>query len=424
MHPPFSRAIRPLLLSAALVSTGYAIDAGPVAIHGAVSATASYSDRYDYLGNTAGTASINLVETILNANYRLSNGLRLSSQLYAYKVGDYTALTLDFASLDYSFNQRIGVRLGRVRHGEGLSGESQDVDMIRPFAYLPLDFYSKAERPLASAIDGAQVYGNLRLSASSSVDYQIFGGWLPKLDPAAPLLTNSAGSAPFTTTDSDLIPIYGGWIAWNTPLEGLRLSTSAFFLTSLTFRGPVNSASSLARATSDARLLPGFFPPGAWDFLEAGKPATLQGRAHLLYFSAEYTRGNWQFSAEARYLDQFTTTLLPILGAIPSGLRSDSYYAMTTWQAAPKLQFGTYYALGYANRNDRHGRTLIALPAHTAWLKDFAFATSYNLAPWWLLKAEVHLLNGTKGIGAKDNGDAATWRPDWTYFALKTTVTF
>ena len=74
--------------------------------------------------------------------------------------------------------------------------------------------------------------------------------------------------------------------------------------------------------------------------------------------------------------------------------------------------------------NKSHAAAYCVVAAHTAWLKDFSFATSYNLAPWWLLKAEVHLLNGTKGVGAKGNGDAAAWRSDWTYFALKTTVTF
>jgi hypothetical protein len=196
------------------------------------------------------------------------------------------------------------------------------------------------------------------------------------------------------------------------------------FLTSTSFSGPVRSASSLALATSDARLLPTQFPPGLWDFLVAGKTAYLEGDAHLLYFSAEYTRNTWQFAAEARFLDNATTTNIPVVGLLPSSIKSDSYYAMATWQAAPKLQFGAYYSLGYADRRDRHGRNLRTLPAHISWQKDFAFATSYNLAPWWLLKGEIHLINGTRGVRALGNGDAATWSPHWNYLAVKTTITF
>jgi len=332
-------------------------------------------------------------------------------------------MSLDFAALDYSFNETIGVRVGRVKHAFGLYGESQDLDMVRPFAFLPLDFYSKLLRPIDSSFDGTAVYGNVRLG-KGSIEYQVYAGWVPAIDTKNPFFAGLDEASPITTSSINTLFVYGGSAIWNTPLEGLRLSASVTLIPKVRFDGAMRTASSLALATSDARLLPSYFPPGAWDFAVAGKPASLETTVNNYYFSAEYTRGDWVFAIETSFIDGDQTSSLSLLGTSESKSKSDSSYAMVTYQASKKLQLGTYYGLAHANRDDPNGSKLVAVPSHIDWLKDFAVASSYNLAPWWLLKAEVHLLNGTKGLSAKGNGDAAKWKADWTYITVKTTVSF
>jgi len=415
-------------LAAALVlslspTISRAVDVETVSIHGALSATAAHSDRYNYLGRTADATSLNIVEAILNGSHRFDNGARFAAQIYSYKLGDYNSLALDFASFDYAVNERFGVRLGRVKHPFGLYGDAQDVDIVRPFAFLPLDYYGKTFRPLDASLDGTSIYGNLSLGKAGSVDYQIFGGWFPAADANAPLFQELNASAPYQITHSAAPLTYGGWLAWNLPVDGLRLSASVTRMPEINFETKMRSSGSLALATSDARLLPLAFPPGVWDLMVAGQSAPTEIGVTQTYLGVEYTRGNWQYAAEASYTTSTTHSVVPLIGQLDAKSSGDSYYASATWQALPKLQFGSYYGVGYGDRHDRDGSKLITVPRHTNWLKDFAFASSYSLTSSWLLKAEVHLLNGTKGL-SPNNGDAAKWKANWNYFVLKSTFSF
>jgi hypothetical protein len=401
-----------------------AVTVESIDVHGAVSVTAAYSDKYNYLGNTRKDADFNLVESIVNGSHRFENGLRASAQLYAYKLGGFRDLALDFAHVDYSFNEHLGVRVGRNKHAFGLYGDTQDIDILRPFAFLPLDYYDKSLRPLNAAIDGLNVYGQVPLAKAGSIDYQFDAGWVPTMDTSSPFFQGINGATPFSYSSvTKHVAAYNAWIFWNTPIEGLRVGASIILLPNFEFNGSMKSSADLALATSDARVLPFLFPAGFWDAFVAGQPASARLDYTGTYYSAEYTRGDWQFAAEAQYTDVKETDQMPVLGASTMTRISASYYAMATWQATHRLQLGTYYGIAYGDRNDPNGHNVVAVPAHTMWLKDFALAASYKLTDWWLVKAETHFLDGTKGMSA-GNGDAATWSPHWTYVALKSTFSF
>lgn len=408
---------------AALAISARADGFGPISVHGSLSAMAAYSDRYGYLGDTARRADIAVTELTVNGNYRFENGVRIGAQIYAYELADYNDVSLDFASVDYSFSERIGVRVGRNKHAFGLYGDVQDVDMLRPFALLPLDFYDKRTRPNSAAIDGVSLYGNIPVGAGS-VDYQLDAGWIPQPDAAAPYFRDVSSSSPIDINAFSAMPILNAHAIWNTPIEGLRFGGTIVSLNDFSFRGRMRTAAELSLTLSDARLLPWALPAGMWDAAVAGQT----GRADIdylaWYLSAEYTRGDWQFSVEGMQTDVEQVATMPVLGSAASTAQSESYYAMVTWQAAPRLGLGTYYGIAHGDRHDRDGSALLSVPGHTTWLKDFAVAASYQLADWWLVKAEVHALDGTKGVPAIGNGDAATWKPRWSYFALKSTISF
>src|SRR4051812_40944746 len=60
------------------VPTAAAFDLDGVAIHGSISGTGAYSDRYNYYGDTDGKFDLIQKEITLNGGYRFDNGLRLS----------------------------------------------------------------------------------------------------------------------------------------------------------------------------------------------------------------------------------------------------------------------------------------------------------------------------------------------------------
>lgn len=427
MNSPVRKSCRRAWLAAgllAIAAPAVAFETGALPVHGSVSVTGAYSDKYNLLGDTDGRADLAVTELTLNGSHAFRSGLRASAQLYAYEIAGYNDLALDFATLDYRFNPLIGMRAGRYKHAFGLYGDAQDVDMVRPFAFLPLDFYDKTLRPINAALDGVEVYGNLPLGGAGSIDYRLDAGWAPPLSMAGPFFQDLSSTSPIRYTASDRVENYTVWAFWNTPVEGLRVGATVVRLPGFTFSGQMHTASSLAQAANDSRLLPGMFPAGMWDLAVAGRPAGLSLDLTMSYFSAEYTRGDWVFAAEASRTDVEQTITMPVLGTSTSGSGSESYYAMATWQTTGRLQLGSYYGLAYANKDDRRGRKLVAVPGHTAWQKDFALAASYQLASWWLVKAEVHQLNGTKSVPGHLNGDAARWKANWNYLVLKTTVSF
>lgn len=424
-HPTRSllRPILGTLLAFAASASMFAAEG--LAVHGSVSATAAYSDRYNFLGQTDSTLDLNTVELVLNGSHRFESGLRLSVQLYAYQIDDYKDLALDFAALDYSFNEAFGIRAGRIKRPGGLYGESQDIDIVRPFAFLPSSLYEKTLRPLVSAFDGAAIYGTISLHSAGSLEYQASYGWLPKIAADTPYIAGVGEGSLNNYNNIENDTVWAGSLAWNTSLEGLKFMITGGDAQGLVLSGPMKTAAQLALAPSDARATPSAFPPGVYDFLMAGKSGSLSGNSGRYTVSAEYTHGAWQFAAEYLLVkSKFTVAYPAPIGSRISDTKSDAYYVSGTWQANDKLQLGLYYSETYADKHDHSGNTRLIVPKHTAYLKDTAFAASYGLTSWWLLKGEIHLNNGTRGLTAASNGDALTWEPRWTYFVLKSTVSF
>lgn len=425
LRPRIVRAISLAALSIAFFSPAFAVETGGVSFHGSLSSTVSYSNRYDYLGDTSKRVDPNITELTLNGGYRFKNGLRLTAQLYAYELADYNDLAVDFASLDYSFGEKIGVRVGRNKQPYGLYGDSQDLDMLRPFAFLPFGYYDKTMRSLAAAVDGVSIYGTLPVGSAGTVDYQLFGGYGSDADFDSPFFVNIDDKSPSRSTAStSTAKIYGVWAAWNTPVPGLRIGSTYSEIRNIRSVGIVKTAAEIARSSSDVRRLPGLLPPGLWNGAIAGRPSSSTVDMAIHHLSAEYTRGAWQFAVEGSREKLLLGSTMPVLGSSVRTIEAESYYGMATWQIAPRLQLGTYYGISYSDRADRRGRNLRAVPAHTAWLKDLALAASYTVTDWWLVKVEGHLLDGTNVLSNSGNGDAAGWKRNWNYFSFKTTVSF
>jgi hypothetical protein len=200
MHPDktlsshHSRRCLAVIVVACSVLSARAVDVGGIAIHGSLSTTASYSPEYNYLGDTKDSLDLNQNELIVKGTKRFENGIKLAAQLYAYELAGYEDMTVDFANLDYSFRQEIGVRVGRNKLPSGFYNEVQDLDQVRVFASLPLNFYPRAGRAFGASYDGAAVYGNIPAGKAGSLDYQAYVGMMQPLDEDMPFMKGLAST--------------------------------------------------------------------------------------------------------------------------------------------------------------------------------------------------------------------------------------
>ena len=354
-------------LLAAPVAKLAAVDMGGVAIHGSLSGTAAYSDQYNYYGSTDNKVDVIQKELTVNGAYRFEDGLRVSAQIYAYELDNYQALGLDFANLDYSFRQEFGVRVGRNKLPLGFYNEVQDLDQVRTFASLPLNFYSRALRALGASIDGATLYGNVGLKQAGSLDYQVYLGVNSPLDSSLPFMKGLGSTSLKPRT------VYGASLVWNTSVDGLRLGCSLEDLPSI-----------------DAVI---------------GVPSKIDYGVQVL--SAEYTKGKWTASTE--FKRNTSRVQIPSF-SVSSTSHEDDWYAQLTYQATDKLGLGTYYCRSFYETKGVDN--------------DIAVAASYAIEPWWLVKLEAHAMEGINNLGVA--GDVNTGASDkrWGYYVAKTTLSF
>lgn len=357
------------LAALCLLPAANAVDMGGFAIHGSLSTTAAYSPEYNYLGDTKESLDLNQNELIVNGTRRFENGLKLAAQLYAYELAGYEDMTVDFANLDYSFRPEIGLRVGRSKLIGGLYTDVQDLDQVRTFASLPLNFYPRGSRAFASNYDGGEIYGQASLGKAGSIDYQAYVGTMPRLDNDMPF------SRGIGATDFEINGVYGGGTRWNTPIEGLRLGYTY-------------------QAAPEIEFFRG--------------PAHLETDYRANYYMIEYTRGKWVLALEhKRAVSESVVTNFPVPD---TKLIEESSYAQASYQATEKLGLGTYFAYTeYSNADE---------------VKDLAFAASYAVQSWWLVKAEVHLMNGISQLGTAGDINPGASDETWTYFMLKSTLSF
>ncbi|MGC4072158.1 MAG: hypothetical protein QM760_06500 [Nibricoccus sp.] len=416
------------LASLAVSSTVSAIDASGIAIHGSLSATGAYSDKYDYYGETADHFDVIAQEVTINGTYRFENGLRVAAQVYAYELADYSAVTLDFATLDYAFSEHLGVRAGRNKLPQGLYGEVQDLDQIRTFASLPLNFYPRALRSLSAGYNGAGLYGTVSLAKAGSLEYQAFFGWMDNIDGDAPY---TRGLADLTVPESvDLDQVYGGNLIWNLPVEGLKLAYTYNYLPGVKLASKVQTRAALTEMGSSyaavAAMIDAGYGAGTWDYsgLFAGSPGLSEVDVTVQVFSAEYTHEKWIAAAEYKTMKNSGTTSLlaaPPFRTVNASVSSseEHWYVQTTYQATDKIGLGVYYAQSDFDPDNKN-----ASDDKFTSINDLAAAASYALTSNWLFKVEAHALDGLGKLNIAGDHNKGATDASWNYFVVKATFSF
>lgn len=414
---------RSLLLVAAVAatlrlcpSTG-AVSVGGLNVHGSLSLAGSSTTEYDFIGDTRNRLALNSSEFTLNASRRFQGGFLAGAQLYAYDLGGYRAVQLDWASLSYAFSEKLSIRVGRNKLPFGLHNDAQDLDAVRTFAHLPELFYTRTLRPITSAYDGAALQGTIAAGRFGSFDYHAAAGRVGSFTDRTLLLDNFSNYIRWKKWSPRTI--YIGSLFWNTPIEGLKLGYSWNHWPKTEINGHLDRSANL-RGGDYAFTQQ--FGPGVWDARLAGTPARFHDvPVTFRAWSAELTRGRLVLAAELRQQHIDAVRFVPALGLVsPVQVplqRTRNYYVSATWQLTERV--GTGLAYSYADADT----TARSTPDWTTVTRVWSPVISFAPRPWLLLKAQYSWFDGTSLIGGVSNGVATPHRR-WGMLTLKSTVSF
>jgi len=364
---------------------------GPtVDFHGFASQGYISSSAYNYLGNSS-SGSFKFTEAGLNASFNPLPRTRIAAQGFTYDVGpagDYDVV-LDYAMAEYTFNDFIGIRAGRIRRPEGIYNDIQDVDLSRTWVLLPQGMYNARWRDFYVSVDGAELFGVIPLGGAGSLSYELYYGLQhPRLDGG--LALQKANLPPFAKLAWFNSPQMGGeQLWWNTPLNGLRAGLALNYDRHLTFRTVTGVQSE-------------------------GSPITQ-------HYSLEYVHDSWTFQAEyLRFRINYENTVAGHLVSTKL-IEPDSWYVSGAYRFNRWIEAGSYYSVYYADIHNRRG-TGLQFPSDAS-QKDAALSLRFDVRDWWIFKVEGHHMRGTAQL--LDNVDNPVRQDNgWWMIAVKTTFSF
>jgi predicted porin len=125
---------------------------------------------------------------------------------------------LDYAFAQYTVSDKLHIRFGRTYHPFGLYGEIRDIGTARPFIERPPEVYGDLGI-ISAALEGADFYGDVLQSSAWRMHYDVYGG-ATELSVAEPQKRE--------THTETIKAVIGAKIVFETPIDGLHLSASAF----------------------------------------------------------------------------------------------------------------------------------------------------------------------------------------------------
>ena len=366
----------------------------PLDFHGFISQGFLLTSKYDYLGNNTKDGSFKFTEAGLNVSMNPLPRTRITAQGFLYDVGEdgkYRPF-LDYASVEYTFNDYVGLRGGRIRKPGGIYNDIQDVDLARTYVLLPQSVYDARYRDFSASLDGGEVFGNIPLGGAGGLSYEAYAGLINiEADSAVARLINSSLPGG-KITSFDKILEAGTQLWWNSPFDvnGLRVGAAFGYVFNFDYNFSVPT------------------PFGTFPFrAEAVLP--------VQQYSAEYLWKNWTFQAEYYNVQFSQDTTSPIAPPTHSFSITQGWYGGAAYRFNKWLEAGGYYSEYYVS--GAHAA------ASDASQKDAALSFRFDPKPWWVFKLEGHYIRGTGQLD--DNADNPV-RNDhgWFMFMAKTTFSF
>jgi len=414
------------LLSATLLAcagSAAAADLG-VQFHGFASQGYLATTGSDLQGRTTGGGTFNFNEFALNATASPADRVRIGVQIFAGDLGKYgnDDPKIDFAYGSYQVAMPVSwadlsLSAGRVKMGIGLYNDYRDLDVSRTTVFLPMTVYSLGFRDLYVAGNGAEANSTVQAGKAGSFDLSLFfGGQTADHQAGTPLADALSPGLGITLDKLDVKRVVVASVAWNAPLDGLRVKGSFEGVKDVTFGGSSADLTNLGFPTFAS--VPTF---------------TLDGNLpHFMTYllGAEYQHGNLTLAAEYSLtmikLEETLNGLSPIPSTtvITASGRNKAAYLVGTYQLTPKWSAAAGW--NWAINDQLATNPVPTLQADLDAAKSneqrgFLVAVRYDPAPHWLIKAEFER---NRGNAVTDTSDPTHLSLYWNLFALKTTFDF
>ena len=227
--PWLAVAMMLLLLSAPTSAQVVESNASKLQVHGYLSQAYATSDHGQFLGIPDDGTS-NYRTMALQFSYSMNDNENMTVQLAHEKQGKSPlGVYRDDIELDWAFYQRtfangISAKVGRIQVPAGIYNEIRDVGVLLPFYRPDHNFYGDGAFS-TETVDGLSFSrgGNLG-DGGWSADADMFYGHSSVLVP-------SPGTGEAAVFEMETKDMFGGQLWLNSPIEGVRVGTSAMTTT-------------------------------------------------------------------------------------------------------------------------------------------------------------------------------------------------
>ncbi len=355
--------------------------------HGFATQGLLYTTHNNLFTTNSSKVSPAWTEAVLNVSAQPLAKLTVAAQGRFFRLGEYgNAVTMDWAQADYRFNDRLGLRVGKVKTPIGLLNETQDVDPSYLWALLPQSLYTITSRNSILAHTGGVIYGSLQLGDRfGKLQYRAWGGQ-GSYGPDDGYFRQQS-EAGYDLPDGIEGAEYGGALRWQTPLRGLLIGVSEHHVKP--WKAALTGQNGVAWGweTISANTQPSYFA---------------QYEKNKMMIAYEYSR-SWQ-DVTFHLLDD---------GYSPGRNDDRGWYAMASYKVSSRLTAGVY-----ESENSDHQASL----GPSRYQRDLALAGRYDVTPYIYVKAEQHILRGT-GLNYDANHNPEL-RPNTELSVLKVGVSF
>lgn len=369
------------------------------ALNGFVNQTALSSSDNTFLGHTDDRISLDYREAALIAKGEIAPKLQFSAQVISRKAGaeEDGNPRLDYGFLTWSLSESgtfsNSIILGRVKVPIGFHNETRDSPFTRNGILLPQSLYIDRLRNSTMAAEQLMYLGEIRVQELVFTT-KLSGGQLlqSNRDLASVYSIPSDAESDFESGNArnlQLLADYGG--------GRYRFAYSYQYY-------PVDFSVSLAQIR-------------------------FEGSADSRYevYSAEYNELKWSITAEyAR-----AKIIYPTFQQIDRSDIAEGFYLQGTYHPEDKWSAFIRYDSIVMDKRDRNGeqfqsdntRNLDNLPGYVRYAKDTILGLSFNPNTQWLLRGEIHNIEGTTWVTPQD---APNERPQkyWNLIAFSASWRF
>ena len=399
-------------------------------IQGFISQTVISTTDNNFLGSTDDRLSFDFWEAGVLVNTKVFDKLSFSSQLLGREVSAATGIQarIDFAFFSYPFIQGIdytvGARLGRIRSSFGFYNETRDIPHTRTGVIMPQSLYYDMTRNSFYSADGVEFFAH-RDIGENRLSFQVFFSKPVEED-------EESKNAPNLNPDEfDGDKSFLAKITYGSEFNGFRVGFTYF-------KPEYDVAVTLKDFPFDTGALG--LSLGAVDLTLDGDSSTFY--SENMVTSIEYNQLNWSLTAEySRH--KFNTDINVNVATIqfptgvpgqftdfgnfltPSELKSaqnktNSILNNNFYEEAFYLQ-GLYHVNDQWDAYLRYDYSQPHVKGHvdlTSKWKDINIGSTYRPDENWLVRAELHYIEGANRLFSRDN-PAETLVVYWTAAMLQ-----